>query len=458
MHEEKNGYPPRIALSQEEVNMPRRAKRMEYTEKITCLQLIEDGQTDTQIAHQTGWSRWTIRKWRRIYQKQGKSGLACVMGRPKRGSLSTYSPELRTQLETMRRAHPGWGPITLLMEMTQPPILWEQALPSRARVAAFLKEKELVHSYQRRAGVPQPAPIPHLQPHDQWEMDAQGRQKVNGLGWVSVVNIMDVVSHLKVASYPYLWHSGPKMKDYQLALRCAFLQYGLPIQISLDHDSAFFDNTCTSPFPSLLHLWLVALGVDVRFIEKPPPLEHALIERNHQTMSAQAITGRSWEQLHALGVELAHRREFLNQVYPSRSLQYQAPLEAYPQASHSGRAYRPEWEEELLDMNRVKLLLAKGKWIRETNRYGEFFVSMQRYNASTAWKASLVELTFDPDTLEKVGSDCTKRFAIKRLTKVDLMGELSPLCGMSSYQLALPFSREDWRMTILAQLKGGTTS
>ena len=30
-----------------------------------------------------------------------------------------------------------------------------------------------------------------------------------------------------------------------------------------------------------------------------------------------------------------------------------APLQAYPQVRHSGRAYCPEWEAALLDMARV---------------------------------------------------------------------------------------------------------
>lgn len=197
------------------------------------------------------------------------------------------------------------------------------------------------------------------------------------------------------------------------------------------------------------------------YIEKPPPREHALIERNHQIMSAQGITGQTWERLPALWAGLDQRREFLNQVYPSRTLSYQAPLEAYPSAVHSGRAYRPEWEEELLDMERVIALLAKGKWFRETNRYGEFFLSMQRYNASIAWKASQVELTFDPNSQElichKVGTHLIKRFAIRRLSKADLMGELSPIHRMPSYQLALPLTRKDWRLMALAQLTGGMT-
>jgi hypothetical protein len=82
----------------------------------------------------------------------------------------------------MRDQHPGWGPITLLAELKLRPDYEGKVLPSRARVAAFLKAQGQVRRFQRRGGVPNPKPIPAIQPHDQWEMDAQGRQKVDGLG------------------------------------------------------------------------------------------------------------------------------------------------------------------------------------------------------------------------------------------------------------------------------------
>ncbi len=441
--------------------MPRRGKKMTYVEKLAQIESVNAGQTDAQIAQQTGWSIWTVRKWRRTYQKQGELGLAPQMGRPKQGTLSSYPADLCSALETMRKAHPGWGPLTLLEEMTNLPASFGQALPSRARVAAFLKEKHLARHYERHAGVPQPPLGPALQAHDQWQMDAQGRQTVSGLGLVSVVNILEVVSRLKVASYPQRWGAGLTWQDYQLVLRWAFLHYGLPKQISLDHDSAFFDNTSLSPYPSRLQLWLVALGVEVRFITKPPPLQHALIERTHQTMSAQAITGQSWTQTKVLWAELDRRREFLNQVYPSRALHSQAPLEAYPDAAHSGRAYRPEWEEDLLDLKRVYAFLAPGRWFRETNLHGEFWLGMQRYNTGRACAHTTQALCFDPHALEfiskTVGTDRTRAFAAKGLTKTDLMGELAPFTRLPSYQLALPFTLEVWRQNQLAQLLRGTT-
>ena len=292
-------------------------------------------------------------------------------------------------------------------------------------------------------------------------MDAQGRQAVAGIGEVSVINILDVVSRLKVESYPQVWGMGLSWQDYQLVLRYAFLNYGMPQRITLDHDSAFFDNTSLSPYPSRLHLWLVSLGIEVAFIKKRPPLEHALIERTHQTITAQAITGQNWPTQADLWHGLAQRRQFLNTRYPSRALHYQAPLQAFPQAAHSGRAYRPEWEADLLELPRLYTWLAQGRWFRTTNLHGEFWLGLQRYNAGRTHASTTLEIIFDPLTQQfvakRVGTDQTRRFAAKGLTKVDLMGEFTSFSRLPAYQLLLPFDPDVWRINLLMQWQSGTT-
>jgi hypothetical protein len=432
-----------------------------YTERLACGNKAANGQTDAEMAQTMGWSKWTVRKWRRAYQKNGEAGLLSRMGRPRAGPLMTFPLEVRDELENMRRSHPGWGPVTLVEELAGDVRFVGLRLPSRAQVATFLKAKDLARPYQRRAGLPAASAPKATQVHEEWEMDAQGAQPVGSLGPVRVVNLLDVVSHLKVGSYPHLGPRGLDGRDYQLVLRVAFLEYGLPVRISLDHDSAFFDNTSASPYPSRLHLWLTALEVQVLFIQKAPPLEHAQIERNHQTMSAQAITGQTWTDPIALWHGLSQRREFLNTCYPSRTLHYQAPLEAYPQAAHSGRSYRPEWEEQMLDLQRVYILLAQGHWFRETSCHGEFWLGLQRYNAGRKCAKSTLEITFDPSQVEfvaqKLGASEVRRFAAKGLTKTDLMGELAPLARLPLYQLALPFSRQAWREMELTRMMGGTT-
>ena len=159
--------------------------------------------------------------------------------------------------------------------------------------------------------------------------------------------------------------------------------------------------------------------------------------------------------------ELDRRREFLNEVYPSRVLHYQAPLEAYPQAAHSGRAYQPEWEADLLDLQRLYAFLAPGRWFRETSLHGEFWLGMQHYNAGRPCANTTQELSFDPRSFEfiskTVGTQRIQRFAAKGLSKRDLMGELAPFSRLPSYQLALPITLDTWRQNQLVQLMRGTT-
>ncbi len=317
--------------------------------------------------------------------------------------------------------------------------------------------------YDKHRSLPQPSSQSVQWPHEEWEVDAQGVVEVKGLGKVSLINIGDVYSGLKIDSLPCLDTSHPSRADYQLILRRAFTQHGLPKRISLDHDSVFYDNSSRSPFPSLLHLWLIGLGVEVRFIAKPPPMEHSRIERQHQTLFNQAVRGVDFQAQGGAGLQKAlwARRDFLNQRYPSRSLQGKPPLVVFPDAAHSKREYRPEWEAEMLDMARVYAYLAKGKWYRRTTAKGIFSLGGQRYNATRALANQMIEITFDAQTQEFVcvsaDGQIQVRLPARGLTKEDLMGELKPADAVAPYQLLLPFSREAWRKTALAALSSGTT-
>jgi hypothetical protein len=70
-------------------------------------------------------------------------------------------------------------------------------------------------------------------------------------------------------------------------------------------------------------------------------------------MTLQALLGQSWPDPATLWAGLDARRLMLNAHIRCRRLGGQAPLEAYPQAGHTGRFYQMEWETELLDLKRV---------------------------------------------------------------------------------------------------------
>ncbi len=273
--------------------MGRRARRVSFEEKLEIGDMALAGKTDPQIAKAMDRSVHTIRKWRRRFVKNGKLGLTVKMGRPASGVLGSYPEELQDAILQMRKAHPGWGPKTILMELQQDTYWSKRTLPSRSRVAAFLHQEGLTRKYRRHIDLPEPERGHIERPHEEWQMDAQASMRIKGLsGRTSVIHVIDVFSRLKVESCPRMACRKPATKDYFLALRKAFIQFGLPERISLDRDTVFIDNTLASPFPTRIHLWLVALGIDVSFTRKRRPTDHGQVERSHQTMTAQAIQGQ----------------------------------------------------------------------------------------------------------------------------------------------------------------------
>ncbi len=252
------------------------------------------GLNDTRITERVGCSIWTVRKWRRRSMHQGHVGFKSPMGRPAAGPLSTFPKKLQETILHLRKLHPGWGPNTLLAALKMDVYWGNQPLPSRARIATLLKQAGLTRRYQPHHDLLQPSRTSLSAPHQEWQMDAQGIMRVEGVGKVSLITIVDVVSRLKAESYPSLETTNPALSDYQLSLRRAFLTYGFPQVLTLDHGTVFYDNTTPSPFPTRLHLWLLALGVQVRFTRKRCPTDHAIIERTHQTMTAQALLGQTY--------------------------------------------------------------------------------------------------------------------------------------------------------------------
>jgi transposase InsO family protein len=419
------------------------------------------GLNDTQIATALGCSVWTVRKWRRRSRKLGRVGLVSHMGRPAAGPVSTFPTQLKEAILQLRKLHPGWGPNTLLVALKTDAAFRDQLLPSRAQIARLLKQAGLTRRYQPHQDLIQPPRTDPSTPHQEWQMDAQGIMRVEGVGKVSLISIVDVTSRLKAESYPSLETTNPALPDYQLTLRRAFLTYGLPQVLTLDHGTVFYDNTTPSPFPTKLHLWLLALGVQVRFTRKRCPTDHAIIERTHQTMTAQALLGQTYPSHADLWAGLDERREVLNQYLPSRALSHKAPLQAYPHAIHSGRMYRPEWEEDLLCLEHVWSYLQQGRWFRSSRCNGVFSLGSSEYYIGKQFARRCIEIRFDPDPIAFIcqpeGSEELVRVPAQGLTKAELMGELATMQALPAYQLALPFSLEAWRQCEYANHLIGTT-
>lgn len=368
------------------------------------------------------------------------------MGRPSTGgALSTFPATIKAEILKLRKQYSGWGAKTLHTELRIDPKFSGLKLPSIRTIGLFLKQEGLVHLYNKHAPMPESKIQSAVRPHQIWQLDAQGGCELKGIGSIAMINIKDVYTKTYCMAFPnrkksIYGHS--KRSDYQCALRMAFMEYGLPELIQTDHEGVFYENKGKSPFPTLFHLWLTALGISQSFSRFNTPTDQGAVERMHQTMEKQAIQGirhSDWETLFNF---CQSRRRFMNQSFPCSRLNNQAPYQAFAKAKHSERHYQPQSEKRMLELNKVYAFLEKGKWYRSISKGRSMTLGGQVYYLAKATPASQCMITFCSKTLMLSFHDdkehLIQKLPIKGINKEILMGEV--FWKITNIQLELPFS------------------
>ncbi|MBN1450594.1 MAG: helix-turn-helix domain containing protein [Anaerolineales bacterium] len=162
--------------------MSNKGQTTTWVERVTIAEQVRAGQSSREIATEMGRSVATVRKWRQKYLREGRAGLSSQIGKPAAGTLATASVEMKDAILELREQHPGWSAQTLRLEISKDERFTGLRIPSRARIAAYLKEQQKVRKYGRHQDLPEPKTRPVQRPHQEWEMDAQGVTRV--AGWV----------------------------------------------------------------------------------------------------------------------------------------------------------------------------------------------------------------------------------------------------------------------------------
>ena len=162
--------------------------------------LAKAGKTSRFIADKLGMSIWTVRKWR---QQLKKKTVESKMGRPKKGALSTYSKKIKKAIRHLREKNEGWGALSILDELVEKKGYKYSELPSESSVERYLSELGMITQiYERHGSIPRPKYKRVKHAHDLWEVDAQGANKVDGLGYHAMINMKDSYSLKYCMSFP----------------------------------------------------------------------------------------------------------------------------------------------------------------------------------------------------------------------------------------------------------------
>ena len=328
------------------------------------------------------------------------------MGRPIKGVLSSFSLEICTYIDKYRPSRLGWSAKTISVELGLDEPLSAQAKPSSSSISRYLSHTKRTKRYRKRCDIAPSVFIKTTQAHEVWQLDAEGTKSILSVGWVSPINIKDIETKAFIMSYPCRVQTAnnlPKTIDYQWALRLAFMEWGMPLFLQTDHGSVFFDNKSTSPFPTMLYLWLLGLGVEILFTPVGKPQKQGLVERSHQTFDGQLTPGIALNTPEQLFDFFQNRRQRLNEHIPSSASQNLPPLVNRPDACITTRPYEPQNEAKIFDKNRIQTYLQSQTWFRLVARNKNFSIGGQLYHLPSAKSNSEISVRYNK-TLD--GFDC----------------------------------------------------
>jgi hypothetical protein len=398
------------------------------------------------VAQEVHCSVETVKKWWG-YHRRGIEPRR--VGRPARGLLSTYPPEIVQAAVSLKRAHPHWGPANVRLELKHTLGLVDDDLPSPARLSALFKAAcpEAVQPRRRRAYPAQP-PSPASYPHQRWQID--GKEKVAiGEGEVAtVLNIRDPASGLLIGSRALLTTT-PKgwrkvtLDEVQASLRDAFEEWGLPLEVQTDHE-VVYTGSPAADFPAHFTLWLVGLGLTHLTSRDRRPTDQPHVERSHRTLGDLTWQDEHFALVEHLQTALDVRRGRYNTEFPSRAADCQGhpPLVVYPQARHSSRPYRLDMEWTLFDLARVDAYLAGFVWTRRVSDAGCVGIGNHLYFITRTQAGQTVSVRFIPDDRAfrfqlADGTVLCQRPAVG-LDKADLIGFIPADLSPVPFQLPLP--------------------
>jgi hypothetical protein len=173
------------------------------------------------------------------------------------------------------------------------------------------------------------------------------------------------------------------------SLRQAFQRWGLPQQLRVDNGHPWGSK---GDLPTDLALWLIGLGVDVRWNTPCRPEENGVVERSQGT-------GKRWGEPHTCvtAAELQARLDDLDRLqrerYPYR--ENQSRVVWYEGLSRIERPYRPDQEGRLWDWERVAEHLGNLCVERQVDQKGQISVYNRNLYVGVFHRQARVWLMFD---------------------------------------------------------------
>ncbi len=251
---------------------------------------VLQGAAVTDVARRYGVARQTVHGWLRRYATDGLAGLVDRSSRPE--SCPHQTPvEVEARIVEMRRAHPGWGPRTILYHLGGEGVV---PLPSRSAVYRALVRHNLVDRSQRRRRKSDYRRWERSRAMELWQMDIMGGVFLADGVELKVVSGIDDHSRFCVSAMVVRRATARPVCD---ALAEAMRRHGVPDQILTDNGKVFTGRFGPAKGEVLFDRICRENGIRHLLTAPRSPTTTGKVERFHKTLKKDFLAGRTFETL-----------------------------------------------------------------------------------------------------------------------------------------------------------------
>ena len=237
---------------------------------------VLDGAAVTDVATRYGVDRRTLHRWLLRYAAGGLGALADRSSRPDT-CPHQIDPAVEARIVALRRAHPGWGPRTILNRLRRE----LEVVPSRSAIYRALVRHSLIEPKPRRRRRADYRRWERARAMELWQMDVMGGVFLTDGTKLSVVTGIDDHSRFCVCASLVVRATARPVCD---ALVEALRRHGIPDQILTDNGKVFTGKLAAKPAVVLFDR--ICHDNGIRHILTAPysPTTTGKIERLHKTM------------------------------------------------------------------------------------------------------------------------------------------------------------------------------
>ena len=290
------------------------------------LEVLNEGATVTDVARRYGVARQTLHDWLRKYAADGLRGLADRTSRPL--SCPHQMPAVvEARVVEMRRAHPGWGPRTILYWLEREGTV---PLPGRTSVERCLIRHGLVTPQARRRRRADYRRFERSRALELWQMDVVGGVCLAEGVEAKIVSGIDDHSRFVVCARVVTRATARPVCD---ALAQALGAHGVPEAILTDNAKVFTARFGPGPGPVLFDRVCVDNGIRHILTAPRSPTTTGKVERWHKTLRREFLDGKVFACIDDAQAQLDAWVHTYNHERPHQSIGRVPPFERFKLAS-----------------------------------------------------------------------------------------------------------------------------